>query len=217
VGRPPVVPCRGSHGGAQRIAHRPARCRRGVAVTPASGRSVYAEWMSIRWSLAFPATSASSTALLGRCLAGSSAVDRTTQLRFIEPTLVSVGWLVWYSTARTARRVPPSASLATDHSGRASAPVGAGPAGLKCICPRRQRFTRSGPADLGEADRDGRGCVAANGECAGRSLRAGRRAVLVGDHLMQARSRSRPVGRSRRRERERADGSVGRCRRKTAM
>ncbi len=36
-------------------------------------------------------------------------------------------------------------------------------------------------------------------------------------HLMQARSRSRPVGRSRRRERERADGSVGRCRRKTAM
>jgi hypothetical protein len=52
VGRSPVVPCRGSHGGAQRIAHRPARCRRGVAVTPASGRSVNAEWMSIRWSLA---------------------------------------------------------------------------------------------------------------------------------------------------------------------
>jgi len=52
--------------------------------------------------------------------------------------------------------------------------------GLKWMCPRRQRFTRSGPADLGEADRDGRSCVAANGECAGRSLRAGRRAVLVG-------------------------------------
>ena len=48
------------------------------------------------------------------------------------------------------------------------------------MCPRRQRFTRSGPPDLGFADRDGRRCVATNGECAGRSLRAGRRAVLVG-------------------------------------
>ena len=42
----------------------------------------------------------------------------------------------WFDTARTARRVPPSASLATDHSGRASAPAGAVPAGLKCMCLR---------------------------------------------------------------------------------
>jgi len=106
--------------------------------------------------------------------------------------------------ARPARRVPPSASLATDHSGRAGAlRTARARSGLKWMCPRRQRFTRSGPADLGEADRDGRGCVAANGECAGRSLRAGRRAVLVGC-LPEARSRSRPRGRSRRRERERA-------------
>jgi len=83
--------------------------------------------------------------------------------------------------ARTARRVPPSASLATDHSGHAAPSRALGRrSGLKCMCPRRQRFTRSGPADLGEADRDGRGCVAANGEYAGRSLRAGRRARLVG-------------------------------------
>jgi len=27
------------------------------------------------------------------------------------------------------------------------------------MCPRRQRFTRSGPQDLGRADRDGHGCV----------------------------------------------------------
>jgi hypothetical protein len=53
VGRPPVVPRRGGRGGSQRIAHRPARCRRGVTVTPASGRSVSAGWMSMRWSLAF--------------------------------------------------------------------------------------------------------------------------------------------------------------------
>jgi len=90
--------------------------------------------------------------------------------------------------------LPPSASLATDHSGRAGA-LGTARArsGLKWMCPRRQRFTRSGPADLGEAARDGRGCVAANGECAGRSLRAGRRAVLDG-RPPRARSRSRPQG-----------------------
>jgi len=40
------------------------------------------------------------------------------------------------------------------------------------MCLRRQRFTRSGPGDLAGDDRDGRGCVAANGECAGRSRRA---------------------------------------------
>jgi hypothetical protein len=77
--------------------------------------------------------------------------------------------------------LPPSASLATDHSGRAGAlRTARARSGRKWMCPRRQRFTRSGPADLGRADRDGRGCVAANGECAGRSLRAGRRAVLDG-------------------------------------
>ncbi len=89
-----------------------------------------------------------------------------------------------YAPARPARRVPPSASLATDHSGRAGAlRTARARSGLKWMCPRRQRFTRSGPRDLGKADRDGRGCVAANGECAGRSLRAGRRAVLVGTLL----------------------------------
>jgi len=74
--------------------------------------------------------------------------------------------------------------------------------GLKCMCPRRQRFTRSGPADLGTADRDGRRCVAANGECAGRLLRAGRRAVLDGSRRAGALARARQ-GRARRRERER--------------
>jgi len=70
------------------------------------------------------------------------------------------------------------------------------------MCPRRQRFTRSGPTDLNTADRDGRGCVAANGECAGRSLRAGRRAVLVAI-ISCRRALARARGRSRRRERER--------------
>jgi len=112
-----------------------------------------------------------------------------------------------FSNGTRRSPLPPSASLATDHSGRASAPVGAVPAGLKCMCPRRQRFTRSGPADLGSADRDGRGCVAANGECAGRSLRAGRRAALVVSLRAGALSLA-PTGRSRRRERERADGSI---------
>jgi len=137
-------------------------------------------------------------------------------------------------TARTARRIPPSAcsrvaslpgslarcslwsrlaSLATDHSGRASAPVGAVPAGLNCMCPRRQRFTRSGPTDLETADRDGRGCVAANGECAGRSLRAGRRAVLVVITSCR-RALARARGRSRRRERERVGGTIERRRRR---
>jgi len=151
----------------------------------------------------------------------------------------------------TSRRSPRSrrASLATDHSGHAGALRTAGArSGLKWMCPRRQRFTRLGPADLGEADRDGRGCVAANGECAGRSLRAGRWKThfvrlptlasllasrgaprsparglpLVGHASLGRTARGAGWGhfmqeRSRRRERERADGSVGRCRRKTTM
>jgi len=73
------------------------------------------------------------------------------------------------------------ASLAIDHSGLVGVlRTARARSGLKCMCPRRQRFIRSGPADLGSAYRDGRGCVAANGESAGRSLRAGQRAVLFG-------------------------------------
>ena len=46
--------------------------------------------------------------------------------------------------ARTARRVPPSASLATDHSGRAGAlRTARARSGLKCMCPRRQRVSPS--------------------------------------------------------------------------
>ncbi len=114
-----------------------------------------------------------------------------------------------FEPARPARRVPPSASLATDHSGLlAPSGVGRCAAGLKWMWFRRQRFTRSGPADRGFAARDGRGCVAANGECAGRSLgRVGARCWL-GPLLRRALARAQ--GRSRRRKRERADESVGR-------
>jgi len=106
------------------------------------------------------------------------------------------------SVHRSAQPRPPSgrprgsrlALLATDHSGRADAlRTARACSGLKCLCPRRQHFTRSGPPDLGRADRDGRGYVAASGECAGRSLRAGRREWLVG-RPPRARSRSRPQG-----------------------
>jgi len=121
-----------------------------------------------------------------------------------------------YVPARTARRVPPSASLATDHSGRAGALHRPRPFRAKMnlvSTPALHPFGSSGPrlrrprrTWLRRGER----------ECAGRSLRAGRRAVLVGATSCR-RALARAQGRSRRRERERADGSVGRCRRKTAM
>jgi hypothetical protein len=86
----------------------------------------------------------SSWALFAR----SSAVDRPTQLQVIESAVVSLGWLVWYATARPARRVPPSASLATDHSGlsRSRSSVTRPRSGLKWMCPRRQRESAGGCA-----------------------------------------------------------------------
>ncbi len=78
---------------------------------------------------------------------------------------VAVGWTGVYVAARPARRVPPSASLATDHSGRAGAlRTTRARSGLKCMCPRRQRES----AGL-------RGMAAhPHAFSAGRSLRAGR-------------------------------------------
>gem|GEM_PF-5166630 len=117
----------------------------------------------------------------------------------------------WSTTQRSRR-----ASLATDHSGlsRSRSFVTRPRSGLKCMCPRRQRFTRSGPADRGYAARDGRGCVAANGECAGRSLRAAL-ARGAGWGISRGRALARaPMGRSRRRERERAADAIGRSRRR---
>ena len=134
--------------------------------------------------------------------------------------------------------LPPSASLATDHSGRAGAlRTARARSGLKWMCPRRQRVSPSvaplagfrvpalyaacavarhtAARVLGDSRPGHEPAHRAGHERAypaGRSLRAGRRAVLD-DRPPRARSRSRPVGRSRRRERERADESVGRCRR----
>ncbi len=157
-----------------------------------------------------------------RCLQGRGTTETAS------PFLSPPGRRLWHQASSPVGQVvrngtprsplPPSASLATDHSGHAGAlRTASARSGLKWMCPRRQRFTRSGPADLGEADRDGRSCVAANGECAGRSLRAGRRAVLV-DCSPRARSRSRPraLAKARARARRRVCRSVStrnpRCR-----
>ncbi|RKD86215.1 hypothetical protein ATJ93_4632 [Halopiger aswanensis] len=144
--------------------------------------------------------------------------------------------------------LPPSASrtahfvrrFATDHSGLPACSRGRA-AGLKWMCPRRQRVSPSVAPLAGFrvpalcaacASRAicRRGCSATvaldtdplsgpdtSGHIplAARSGRVGARCWL--GHLTQARSRSRPVGRSRRRERERTDVTVGRSRRKTAM
>jgi len=73
--------------------------------------------MSIRWSLAFQADCAFSTAFLGRCVAACIRSWSNDAAAAYSAGSSFLGWLVWYSTARTARRIPPSASLATDHSG----------------------------------------------------------------------------------------------------
>ena len=115
--------------------------------------------------------------------------------------------------------LPPAASLATDHSGHAGAlRTARARSGLKCMCPRRQRVSPSvaplagfrvpalcaacavarhtAARVLGDS-RPGHGPAHRAGHerayPAGRSLRAGRRAVLDG-RSPRARSRSRPQG-----------------------
>jgi len=167
---------------------------------------------------------------------GDLALSESTRTSTASPS-VEGGWTGdSYGPPRSP--LPPSASLATDHSGRAGALRTAhARSGLKWMCPRRQRVSPSvAPLAGFRVPALGAACAVARHTAArvrgdsrpehgpahragheraypaGRSLRAGRRAVLDG-RPPRARSRSRPQG-ARRRERERADESVGRCRRR---
>jgi len=120
-----------------RVSYRRRRSCRGTLCCAVSTRSDNVtpvprapEWMSIRWSLAFQADCAFSTAFLGRCVAACIRSWSNDAAAAYSAGSSFLGWLVWYSTARTARRIPPSASLATDHSGLPACSSGRA-AGLK--------------------------------------------------------------------------------------
>ncbi len=151
---------------------------------------------------------------------GGLALSKSTR-RSAESLSVEPGWTVFLNGPPRSP-LPPSASLATDHSGHAGAPrTASARSGLKCMCPRRQRFSRFGPGLPGAsgtrrpttdlvaswAKRGMRWPLAPGGSARGAGWAAASGALSLA-----------PQRGARRRERERTDESVGRSpSRKSAM